>query len=151
MNRFKTILAMLAFVLLAISCQKDETPKMEYLDVTPNNLAGDWKLVEWKGAPLLEQTYFYMTLVRRDQTFTFYQNFGSIGQNAQVLTGRYDIEYDPASGAVFVGEYDYSSGFFAHSFYVRELTSDSMTWVAVDDSAYVQKFVRTSIPAGLKK
>ena len=33
---------------VSVSCGKKD-PVVEYLDVTPNNIAGEWKLVEWDG------------------------------------------------------------------------------------------------------
>lgn len=151
MKLMRIITAFAAFVVLTLSCTKEQTPTVEYLDVNPNNLAGDWKQVEWRGAPLHEATYFYMTLVRKDKQFTFYQNVDSIEDMAHVITGRYNIETDPELGAIIIGEYDYSSGFWAHSYIVKELTQDSMLWVSVADPAETKKFVRvSSIPDNIK-
>ena len=48
------------------------------------------------------------------------------------------------------GTYDYGEGLWSHKYLVKELTETSMKWIAVDDPAFIQKFVRTSIPSELK-
>ena len=147
MNRFKTILAMLAFVLLAISCQKDDTPKVEYLDVTPNNISGNWKLVEWNGQPLSGGTYFYVQLTRKDREFTIWQNFDSMLSYPHKLTGEYNIQIDVEKGAIIEGQYDFDGGFWSYKYEINDLTADSMTWVAVEDESFTQKFIKVdSIP-----
>ena len=151
MKLMRFVIAIAASLAFMLSCTKVQTPTVEYLDVNPNNLAGDWKQVEWRGAPLHEATYFYMSLVRKDKTFTFYQNVDSIEDMAHVITGRYNIETDPETGAVIIGEYDYSSGFWAHSYAVKNLTNESMLWVSVDDPEETKKFIRVeSIPDSVK-
>lgn len=137
----------LAASLLMLSCAKKETPTVEYLDVNANNLAGNWELVEWRGAELVESSYFYMTIVRKDQLFTFYQNVDSMSDMPHVITGRFNLDTDPELGAIILGEYDYVGAFWSHQYVVKDLTADTMTWVAVDDSEEVKKFVRVaSIP-----
>ena len=151
MNRFKSIIVALAAIVLAVSCGKDE-PVIEYLDVTPNNVAGEWKLVKWNGTDLNENSYFYMDLVRKDMEFTIYQNFDSMSAMPHVVTGNFEIMTDdPEIGAYITGMYDYDEGFWAHNYVVRNLTKDSMEWIAVDDPTFVQYFVRCSIPEELKK
>ena len=150
MKFMKMITVAVASVAMLLSCTK-ETPAVESLDVNPNNLSGYWKQVEWRGAPLHESTYFYMSIVRKDKTFTFYQNFDSIEDMAHVITGRYNIETDPEIGAIIIGEYDYSSGFWSHKYAVKDLTTESMTWVATDDPSEIRKFIRVSeIPDSVK-
>ena len=149
MNRIKSMFVMLAVATFAVACGKEE-PVVEYLDVTPNNLAGEWKLVEWKGGPLDEGTYFYIDIVRKGRKFTSYQNFDSMADMPHVVTGTYNIEMDVEDGAIIRGMYDYDEGFWSHSYKVDDLTKDSMTWTAEDDPTFIQKFVRTSIPSELK-
>lgn len=150
MNRIKSIIGMLAAVVLAASCDKEQ-PVQEYLDVTPNNIAGEWELVEWKGAALDEGTYFYIDLVRKDKEFTIYQNFDSMGEMPHVVTGNFNLETDVLLGAIIRGVYDYSEGYWSHQYEVNDLTENTMTWVALDDPTFVQKFVRCTIPSELKK
>ena len=120
---------------------------MEYLDVTANNLAGNWEQVEWRGSELVESSYFYMKIVRKDQKFTFYQNTDSMADMPHVITGRFNIEIDPELGAIILGEYDYVGEYWSHRYIVKELTADTMTWIAVDDPTEIKKFVRiSSIP-----
>ena len=144
MNRLKSIFAVLAFVVMAIACQKEPAGgQVEYLDVTPNNISGKWKLVEWNGQPLTGGTYFYVEFVRKDRKFTIWQNFDSILNNAHEVTGTFNIETDVELGAIIIGKYDYDGGLWSHKYEVNDLTSDSMTWVvAFEDDRFTQKFVR---------
>lgn len=147
MKLIKSLIMMLAAAVFVISCDKEEVV-VEYLDVTPNNISGEWKLVEWNGEQLSEDTYFYIDIVRKDAKFTIYQNFDSMGTMPHTVTGRFSIETDIDS--VISGLYDYDGGLWAHSYKVSELTENSMIWVATDDPSFVQKFVRSQIPDNLK-
>ena len=145
MNRVKSNLAILAVAVLAIACQKETAPAVVYLDVTPNNISGKWKLVEWDGQPLAESTYFYIEIIRKDRKYTIWQNFDSIQENAHEVTGKYNIETDVELGAIIRGKYDFDGGLWTYDYEVNDLTSDSMTWVAIDnENSFTQKFVRVS-------
>ena len=142
MNKIKTIFVLLAMAVCSVACT-EEQPVVEYLDVTPNNLAGTWELVEWNGAALVGESYFRIEFVRKDGKFTIWQNFDSIFNIAHKATGTYNIETDVEMGAILTGKYDYDGGLWAYKYDVNDLTSDSMTWVATDKS-FTQKFVRVS-------
>ena len=147
MKLMRIITAYAASLLLMLSCTNKETPAVEYLDVTANNLAGNWEQVEWRGSELVESSYFYMKIVRKDQKFTFYQNTDSMADMPHVITGRFNIEIDPELGAIILGEYDYVGEYWSHRYIVKELTADTMTWIAVDDPTETKKFVRiASVP-----
>ena len=148
MKRIKSIFLMLSVAVSVVACSKD-APLVEYLEVTPNNIAGQWKLVEWSGVAH-EYTYFYIDIVRKDREYTIYQNFDSMGDRPHVVTGNFNIETDVEKGAIIRGIYDYDEGYWSHEYEVNELTEDTMTWVATDDPTFVQKFVRTSIPENIK-
>ena len=151
MNRIKSMIVVFAAALLAVYCDK-EAPVVEYLDVTPNNISGQWQLVKWNGSDLSEGSYFYMDLVRKETKFTIYQNFDSMADMPHVVTGEFSIETDAELGAVISGMYDYDEGFWAHKYIVRNLTKDSMEWIASDDPSFVQEFVRVSeIPTSIKQ
>ena len=144
MNRLKSILVVLAVAVLAIACQKETAgTKEQYLDVTPNNIAGMWQLVEWNGEPLTGGTYFYVEFVRKDRKYTIWQNFDSISSNAHVATGTYNIEMDVEKGPILIGKYDYDAGLWSYSYEVNDLTADSMTWVVTsEEDRFTQKFIR---------
>ena len=150
MNRIKRLMAALAAcVFVAVSCDvNDQTQPQEiYLDVNANNISGQWELVEWNGTSLTSGTYVYLDIVRNDRTYTMYQNIDSFGNVPHKVTGSYFIETDPELGAIIRGNYDHDSGDWAHRYIVKDLTSDSMTWVAKDDPEFIQKFVRVeSVP-----
>lgn len=148
MNKtFKTIISMLFLSFLAISCRTEEPVTIEYLDVNANNISGAWELVEWNGAALQAGTYVFMDIVRKDMTYTLYQNLDSFSDIPHVVTGRYYLDTDPELGAIIRGNYDHDSGDWAHRYIIKDLTATEMTWVAKDDFNEVQKFVRVeSIP-----
>ena len=141
--------AFAAVAILTTSCGKNDTPEPveEQLEVNANNISGKWQLVEWNESALAEGTYVYIDFVRNDRTYTMYQNIDSFGNVPHKVTGSYYIETDPELGAIIRGYYDHDSGDWAHRYIVKDLTSDSMTWVAKDDPEFIQKFVRVeSIP-----
>lgn len=120
---------------------------IEYLDVNANNISGKWELVQWNGSSLTEGTYVYLDIIRNDRTYTMYQNMDSFTNVPHVVTGSYYIEYDSELGAIIRGNYDHDSGDWAHRYIVKDLTADQMYWVAKDDPAFIQKFIRVdSIP-----
>ena len=63
----------LAFVTIVLSAlcacdDKVETPRS--LEVTPNNIAGSWRLESSCGEPLADGCYVYIDFVRNDRTYT---------------------------------------------------------------------------------
>lgn len=131
----------LTIMLAVISCSKDnETPAEPLLDVTANNISGIWRLVEWNGNNMNNGTYVYIEFTRRDQRFTIYQNQDSF--MARKIGGDYNITTDESLGAVIRGRYDYGNGDWRHRYIVRNLTSSSMTWIAVDDSDDISLYER---------
>lgn len=134
--------------MVATSCiDKTDVEVEEYLDVNANNISGKWELAEWNGSALTAGTYVFMEIVRNDRTFTLYQNLDSFNDVPHVVTGSYFIETDPELGAIIRGNYDHDSGDWAHRYIIRDLTRESMIWVAKDDPEFVQKYVRVeSIP-----
>ena len=132
-----------------MACGKEE-PVATYLEVTPNNISGEWKLVQWSGEALDADTYFYIDLVRKDRKYTIYQNFDSMGDMPHKITGEFNIELSDFGDPIIRGSYDYSEGFWSHRYMVTRLTETSMVWTAVDDESFVQKFERCTIPAELK-
>lgn len=137
---------MLAIAL--ISCSDDEEYVEPILDVTPNNIAGEWSLESWNDAPLAEGSYVYISFERADRTYTLYQNVDSAP--SRTLTGRYYITADMELGAVIRGDYDFGAGEWAHRYVVKDLTAKSMTWIAKDNPDDVSVYVRCEIPEQVK-
>ena len=68
----KTLFKIMALFLMLFSfaaCDDDEEATLTTLEVTPANLDGTWKLVEWNGAPLQEGSYCYITFSRKEKTY----------------------------------------------------------------------------------
>ena len=149
MNKVKSILATLAVILSAVACgnKMPVEPPVEYLEVNVSNISGSWELVEWNGAQLQSGTYVFLNIIRKDWTYQMWQNVDSFQDIPHQVTGRFYLDVDPAVGAVIRGDYDHDSGDWAHRYIIKDLTKDSMVWVAKDNADYVQKFVRVeSIP-----
>ena len=133
-------LCMLLFSFMA--CDDDEEVKVETLEVTPANLNGTWRLVEWNGEPMADGTYCYITFVRRDKTFEMYQKFDSM--YARFLSGIFEIEKDTYLGYIISGKYNNSLGDrWNNSYIVTELLpAGTMIWTVKDDAGDVSKYVR---------
>ena len=149
MNKITKLLTLALLAFAALSCDKNDLsePVEELLEVNANNLSGKWQLFEWDGNVLAEGTYVYLDIVRNGQTYTMYQNLDSFSELPHVVTGRYNLDTDPVLGAIIRGNYDYDSGDWAHRYIIKDLTKDSMVWIAKDNAEFVQHFVRIeSIP-----
>lgn len=134
------VVAAIVFVMLIASCRKDEVPAVQYLEVTTANIAGNWTLSTWNGSPMAEGCFVNVSFNRKDKTFEMFQNLDSF--TSRKLTGTFNIIKDEKLGSVIRGAYDYENGFWSHDYIIRELTSDSMVWIAVDDPSDVTVYVR---------
>ena len=135
--------AMVVVALMAVGCSKPDYSGTAFLDVTPNNIKGVWRLESYdNGVKLAEGSYYYIVFDRAERTFVTYDNLGSM--EVRKNSGRYDIVTDGA--AVIRGMYDFGRGDWEHSYYVRNLTADNMVWVATDDENISQVYVRDVLP-----
>lgn len=132
-----------------VACDdKPVDPIEPQLEVTANNIAGEWQLTEWKGAPLAEGSYVYISFDRRERTYKLYQNLDSF--STRELTGAFFIEIDPERGAVIRGNYDYDRGDWANRYYVISLTASEMVWASNNNVVDQSVYTRTTIPAEIK-
>jgi hypothetical protein len=135
-------------MVVAFGCTKPNHNGTLFLDVTPNNINGVWRLESYdNGVKLAEGSYFYIVFDRAERTFVTYDNLSSM--EVFKNSGRYDIVTDGA--AVIRGMYDFGRGDWEHSYYVRNLTTDSMCWVATDDESISQVYVRAELPEDFAK
>ena len=138
--------AMAVVALMVAGCTTPNNDGTLFLDVTPNNIKGVWRMDSYdNGVKLAEGSYYYIVFDRAERTFVTYDNLGSMGVYRN--SGRYDIVTDGA--AVIRGIYDFGRGDWKHSYYVRNLTTDSMVWVATDDETISQVYVRAELPEWL--
>lgn len=141
---------MVVVALVAVGCTKPDNSGTLFLDVTPNNIKGVWRMESYdNGVKLAEGSYYYIVFDRAERTFVSYDNLGSMEQHTK--SGHYDIVTDGA--AVIFGDYDFGLGVndWEHRYYVRNLTQDSMVWVAVDDESLVTVYVRDELPEWIEK
>jgi hypothetical protein len=131
-------------VMFFVSCSKDtNVTKQHYLSVTPNNISGVWSLESYdNGVALEDGSFLYIDFNRAERTFTSYDNLESM--EMRKLSGRYDVVTD--ASAIIRGTYHYGRGDWEHDYYVRDLTSNRMVWVATDDENIVQVYVRAVLP-----
>jgi hypothetical protein len=150
MKRFILLTISLLVAAMGLVACDDEpvVPTEPQLEVTANNIAGEWQLSSWKGTPLAEGSYVYLAFDRRERTFCIYQNLDSF--STRELTGAFFIETDPELGAVIRGSYDYDRGDWAHRYVVTSLTANEMVWVAKDDAEDESVYVRAEIPTDVK-
>lgn len=138
---FRTlVLSVLMLGVNACSDDNSEVPSPS-LDVTPANIAGTWKLVEWNGNDIAQGTYCYIVFNRREKTFQMYQKFDSM--YPRYITGKYSIDEDKNHGYIISGEYDYGNGLWNHSYIVTELyPSGTMTWTVKGNPSDVSRYER---------
>ena len=142
--------AMVLVAILAMGCTKPGYDGSPFLDVTANNIKGVWRMQSYdNGVQLAEGSYYYIVFDRAERTFVSYDNLGSMGQYTR--SGKYGIITDGA--AIIFGDYDYGLGVndWEHRYYVRNLTADSMVWVAVDDEELVTVYVRAELPEWIEQ
>lgn len=138
----KLAVAVVAMV-VAIGCSQPDESGILFLDVTPNNIKGTWSLKSYdNGVQLAEGSYRYIVFDRADRTFVSYDNLSSMGQVTR--SGRYAITTDGA--AIIRGMYDYGQGDWEYRYYVRNLTTDSMVWVATEDESISLVYERAELP-----
>ena len=143
MKKILTLISVIALAFAASSCEKvDDNPQPQQLEVNAHNISGQWQLVEWNGDNLAEGTYVYLDIVRNDKTYTMYQNMDSFTNVPHIITGSYYLYTDVELGAIIRGSYDHDSGEWSHRYNIISLTANEMFWVATDDLAFSQKFVR---------
>ena len=143
MRKIVNLAVALVAMVVMVGCSKPDNNGTLFLDVTPNNIKGTWRLESYdNGVKLAEGSYYYITFDRAERTFVSYDNLSSM--ETYKATGRYDIVTDAA--AVIRGTYDYGRGDWEHRYYVRNLTQDSMQWVAVDDESISYVYVRAELP-----
>lgn len=136
--------AIIAMVVMA-GCTEPNESGIQFLDVTPNNIKGVWRMESYdNGVKLAEGSYYYIVFDRADRTFVSCDNLESMELHRR--SGRYDIVTDGA--AVIFGDYDFGLGVsdWEHRYYVRNLTANSMVWVATDDESIVTVYVRDELP-----
>ncbi len=140
-NIFK-LMMLLLLVMPFQACSDDDETKVTTLDVTPNNIAGIWKLHAWSGTAT-EQPMVYIEFIRKDRKFRIYQTYNSM--LPEVKTGTYTIEEDYYKGDILKGKYDNGMGEWNNVYIVKALYESALELV-VDSKEFeeTQTFVRVS-------
>ena len=145
MKTVKVLLTIFAAASLMLSCEpaadKDGVKPAEgQLEVTANNIRGQWQLVKWNGNALVD-TYMYLD-IERDETYTMYQNMDSFTDVPHVITGEYYLYPEEMVGMVIRGNYDHSNEEWTARYIIKSLTKSSMIWVNKNDQTQIQEFAR---------
>ena len=146
MKNWLKMMALALVSLAAVSCNEPDLNPVLKLDVTPNNIAGEWQLVKFEGADLAPNSYVYLDLRRQNREFTEFQNVNNAYGTAR--TGVYYIYTDETHGAVIRGQYDYGMGSWNYRYKVT-LYADTMVWTAISDESVVCVYERCEIPAAI--
>lgn len=145
MKRIVKIVLAFILVLPLVSCKKQEDSGPEYLSVTANNLAGDWKLTSWDGGEMEgEDVAVYIRFIRKDSRYELYTNVGSM--DFVCKTGDFVILSDDKLGDILVGSYDYTLGEEWNHRYIVKLTANRLILIATDDDTNVCIYDRCTIP-----
>lgn len=144
----KIIPLLLLTLMTAFTACEEPIEEIPALEVNYINLDGTWQLAEWRGEPLAEGTWLYVTLDRKEHIFKIYDNISTMYPH--LYTGVFEITNDWRAGDVISGTYDYENGVWNHDYIVTDLYQESMLWTAKDDDTEVQKFVRVAeVPASI--
>lgn len=156
MAYLKKIFTLMVIALLACNftaCSSDDdAPEEKEIEVTPANIHGTWKLVEWNnGEQVPEGVYCYIVFDRKEQTFKMYQNYDSM--YGRFISGTFYIKNDPYQGYIIKGYYDNGVGDWQNSYIVnRLLPSGTMTWTVQGDATNVCRYERCSeVPSEIIK
>lgn len=137
---FRIFISFLVF-LNFVACNHNDEAGPEALEVTPANLHGSWKLVEWNGSPLQEGSFLYITFNRKDKTYIMLDKLSSMYPNRK--TGNFEIEKDEKIGYIINGDYDFGNGKWNNSYIVTDiLANGTMVWTVKGDRSDTQKFER---------
>ncbi len=142
MKNFFKLMLLLLLVAPFQACSDDDEPPVTALEVTPNNLAGIWKLHSWSGAAG-EQPTVYIEFIRKDRKFRIYQTYNSM--LPELKTGKYTIENDYYKGDILNGKYDNGMGEWNNAYIVTALYEEILELKAdTEEFDEVQTFVRVS-------
>lgn len=137
-NRFFALAAVFA-AFSAVSCDEVENDPIEYLEVTANNIQGDWELFLLNGEQLMGGTYFHISFDRAEKTYEYKTNLTSVPTSFATRKGTYAIYTDVELGAYIRGIDDVQQD-WNDRYVITELTKDSMKWTGVSDPSFVRVF-----------
>lgn len=135
-NIFKLML-LLVMALPFQACQDDDDKGGTKLDVTPNNIAGVWKLQSWSGSDDFSAE-IYLELIRKDKLFNLYEK-GLGTMYPHVSNGTFTLSKDYHKGDIITIKYDVPTEVHKNNYIITALDSAKMVWVldgTTDTSVY---------------
>ena len=139
-NRFVALVAAIV-AFSAVSCDKVENDRIEYLEVTANNIQGDWELYLLGGEPLKGDTYFHISFDRAEKTYEYKTNLTSVPTSFATQKGTYAIYTDVELGAYIRG-IDFVQREWTDRYVITELAKDTMKWTGVKNPSDIRVFKR---------
>lgn len=121
------------------------------LELTNNNLSGDWQLVSFDGdAALAEGTYLYIRFIRKNTRFVMCSNLQGNPDSPVIKTGDFAlVEYEDGS-VLLEGLYDYTlSEHWSNPYEVTLKTDGTMLLQPAGNPGDVCTYTRCTIPEEL--
>ena len=145
---FKSVFLFAALALAACQGVVTEPDGNPDLELTNNNLSGDWQLTTFdNGATLAEGTYVYVRFIRKDTKFEMFSNLQGNPDKPVRKTGTFALISDDKYGTLLDGLYDYTLEEHWSNPYQVVLRPDGiMTLQSTGDPDDVSVFVRCTIP-----
>ena len=76
-----------------VSCEKVETPVVEYLEVNASNLHGNWVLKSINDSPVQDGACFYINFNRSGNEYTIWETMTSIPSTPNVDKGKRESQH----------------------------------------------------------
>lgn len=151
---------MLLFTMvLFVSCGDDDDVKLpDTLDVNYANIAGTWRMSEWNGEEMdNDSRYYYITFDRKEKdgkrSYNIYTNLNSA--TSQQIPGAFTLSSDEDYGDIINGTYYYqldTDDEWEYSYIISNLTNTSMVWTAKEDFGEVRVYTRCDeVPGDILK
>lgn len=105
--RYFKLLFLAVMSIIAIGCEKpvvDNEQPLPEPEVTYEAMDGAWKLTEWRGVALSDQTFLYIAFDDETRRFEMWDNLGSM--YTQQRAGTYSISTNTKGEYILCGTYD---------------------------------------------
>lgn len=121
--------------IIAIGCEKpvvDNEQPLPEPEVTYEAMDGAWKLTEWRGVALSDQTFLYIAFDKGTRRFEMWDNLGSM--YTQQRAGTYSISTNTKGEYILCGTYDNGVGDWNAEYVVSiDQEATEMVWRSEDE------------------
>ena len=139
----KNIFKLMLLLVMAISfqaCSDDDNQKGTKLEVTPNNIAGVWKLQSWSGADDLSGVEVYLELIRKDRLFNLYEK-GLSTMYPTTADGTFTLSKDYYKGDIITIKYNVPTEIHKNDYRITALDENKLVLVldGTDDTSVYER------------